>query len=412
MQGAGFLEAVHRSQFAPAHRELAVAALARLVDANVEGAVHRLELVAHILDIDGREHVLAVEVEVTAGLPQIDLGDVRGADQFVAVPVMLFLPVILDELPEQGTLGLPEDEARADLLLDGEELEILAELAVVALPRLLKLVEVLLQLLGIEEGGAVEPLQHGILLIPPPVGAGKAGQLEGLEPAGMGQMRPPAEVDEFAYLIERNGVGSKLAQQLNLVGLALLFKAPNRLVAGNLGTHKGSCAGDELLHPRLDALEVVRGEGCAQVEIVVEAVGNRGADGHLDLAAEEIDNRMGHEMGGTVAENLKPLRHIDGDRLKIGVSGHRHGKVDHDTIDTHGKGPLPLFAGEKLLERRLGRHPGREALLFTAAYGKRDIRHGSRVDSDKLRPTPGPGPAGLPPEQIGFATMRSLRSLV
>lgn len=50
---------------------------------------------------------------------------------------MEFLPERFENVSNRGTLGQPENEAAACILLDAEELQLLAELSVVALERLL-----------------------------------------------------------------------------------------------------------------------------------------------------------------------------------------------------------------------------------------------------------------------------------
>ena len=61
LQHAGALVAVHRAQFAQAHRQVAIAALPVRVDQDVERAVHGLELVFGVVQLHAREHVLRVE---------------------------------------------------------------------------------------------------------------------------------------------------------------------------------------------------------------------------------------------------------------------------------------------------------------------------------------------------------------
>jgi hypothetical protein len=74
--------------------------------------------------------------------------------------------------------------------LDAEQIQLLAELAVVALLRFFKLVEVLVELLLREPGGAVNALQLLVLLVALPVGAGDREQLERLELRGVGTCGP------------------------------------------------------------------------------------------------------------------------------------------------------------------------------------------------------------------------------
>ena len=107
----------------------------------------------------------------------------------------------------------PQDQAAADRLADGEQLQLLAEHAVVALLRLLELVQVGVEVLLGEEGGAVEPLEllaGGVVL---PVGAGDAQQLERADLAGVRDVRPAAQVDELALAVEAQRSGTSSARR-------------------------------------------------------------------------------------------------------------------------------------------------------------------------------------------------------
>ncbi len=312
---------------------------------------------------------------MAAGLPHIDLGDVRGADQLVVVPVMFFLPVILDQLAEQRPLRLPEDQTRSHLILNGKELKLLADPAVIPLLGLFQLQEILLEGLGVEEGGSVQPLQHGPFFITTPVGARHPGQLAGAEQSHMGQMRPPAEINEFADLIEGDRFFAQIADEFDLVGLPIGLEEPDRLVGVDGGPHKRGVAGDDLLHPRLDPLEIVRRKGVVEIEIIIEAVGNGRPDGHLDILAEQIHHRMGHEMGRAVAQNLQPLGHLDGDRLEIAGNIQGRREIDNGAVDAYGDGPLAHLVGYQFLERRLGGYTGRKCFWLAALRRKIDVRH-------------------------------------
>ena len=63
----GALEAVDGAELRVAEGQLAVAPQPALVDLDVERAVHRLQLVLHVLDVHGREH----PVLVVLGVPEV-----------------------------------------------------------------------------------------------------------------------------------------------------------------------------------------------------------------------------------------------------------------------------------------------------------------------------------------------------
>src|SRR5260370_15364798 len=91
---------------------------------------------------------------------------------------------------------MEEDQARAGQLLDAEQVQLLAQLAMVALLGFLQALQVFVQLLLGKEGGAVNALQTLALFIALPVGAGDREQLERFDLRRRRHVRTAAEVDE------------------------------------------------------------------------------------------------------------------------------------------------------------------------------------------------------------------------
>jgi hypothetical protein len=86
------------------------------------------------------------------------------------------------------------DQAGADLVGEAEQVELAAELAVVAALGLLDAVQVRVErLLGLP-GGAVDALQLLVLLVTAPVRGRGPHQLEGGDALGGGQVRAAAQV--------------------------------------------------------------------------------------------------------------------------------------------------------------------------------------------------------------------------
>ena len=98
--------------------------------------------------------------------------------------------------------GMPEDQSRPCQFLNGEQIQLLPEHAMIALLRLFNLVQVLVELFLRVERSPVNPLQLRILLIPKPVRARDVQQLERLDPPGRRDVRAAAEVDELAGLVQ------------------------------------------------------------------------------------------------------------------------------------------------------------------------------------------------------------------
>lgn len=262
-------------------------------------------------------------------------------------------------------------EAGADLLRDGEQVELAAQLAVVALLRLGEEVQVLLQLVLGRPGGAVDALEHGVLLAAAPVGGRVAHQLERRDEAGGGQVRTAAEVlpAQLAGLgvqvvVDRQLAGADLdvravvrrrraleADQLQLVRLV------GQLLTGGLVRHDP--AGEllapllDLLHLLLDGLEVLGRERPLDVEVVVEAVLDGRADAELGLG-EELLHRLRHHVRGGVAQDVQAVLGGELDALDLVAVGECVRQVPE--LAAHPRGDDRALAGEELGGRGARRH--------------------------------------------------------
>ena len=72
-------------------------------------------------------HILAVITEVPARLPQACLGDVRGEYNVIARFLVLLVPEVFHRLADAPALGVPEDEAGTDLVVQREQLQLAAD---------------------------------------------------------------------------------------------------------------------------------------------------------------------------------------------------------------------------------------------------------------------------------------------
>lgn len=204
---ARLLVPVHRPELEQPQRQLAVGAPAGVEDQVVHRAVHRLEVVVlarlddgavvveHLVQVDRRVHSLAVPVEVAGRLEQLPLGDVRGVDERVAALDVLAPGVVLHLVADDAALGVEHRKPGADLVREGEEVELGAETTVVAPFGLGEPVEVGQHLVLGRPGGAVDTLQLVVLLAASPVGGRAAHEPDPVaDEPGAGQVRAAAEV--------------------------------------------------------------------------------------------------------------------------------------------------------------------------------------------------------------------------
>src|SRR5450759_3110604 len=159
-------------------------------------AVHRAELqLFSVLEAHWRKHRFVEELPVTAGAIEVQLGDVR-SDDVAIVALQLFIddpPLQLP--PDGGSVGQPDDLADTDALVEGEELQLAAELLVVPFLGFFEELEVIVQLPLCLPSGAVDAGQLRFLLIATPVGAGDTQELERLQVARRPDVRSPTQVE-------------------------------------------------------------------------------------------------------------------------------------------------------------------------------------------------------------------------
>ena len=303
MERAAALVAVDGAELGPAQGQVAVGAHPGLVDLDVERAVHRLDVVGLLVDVHRRVHAVLVEAEVARGLPEGRPPDVGGEEDVVAAGPVALPPVLLDDGPDPGALGVPEDEPAAEVVVGAEEVELGAEPAMVALLGLLEHAEMVLELLLGGEDGPVDPLHLRAVLVALPVGARDREQLEVLEEAGRGDMGPEAEVGERPLPVDGDGGVALLPDELDLEGLALFLEHADGLVLGQDEPLDRDVLPGDLLHPLLDLREVLGGEGGLAEEVVIEAGLDGRADPGLGLRVE-IEDGVGQEVRGAVPQDV------------------------------------------------------------------------------------------------------------
>ena len=275
-------------------------------------------------------------------LEELDVVEDRRLDLAVAARAVLLPPQPRQLVPDDHPVGLPERRAGAELG-EQEQIQLLAELAMVARPRLLEPAQVLLQLLLGVEGGAVDAREHLAARITAPVGAGDRQQLERLDALGGRRVRAAAEVRERAVGVERDvvdpGVLHQVLDQLDLVVLVLALEALERLLGRHVLARERLVGLHVLAHLGLDALEVVLGDRHAlgELEVVVEAVVDRRADRDL-RAGIEVQDRGGEHVRRVVPDELQRLGVARGDDRDLGAVLQRAREIAHLAVDLHAEG--------------------------------------------------------------------------
>ena len=194
--------------------------------------------------------------------------------------------------------------------------------------------------------GAVDALQLRSLLVAAPVGAGDAHELERAEPSGVGHVGAPAEVDERGRVAVRahHPVAGSLRRRQVVAGrvdplddlplVGLVREQGEALVAAVLLALEGLPFGHDLTHACLDALEVVVAEPrvVGQVEVVIEAVLDGGADREL-RSRPEVEDGLGHHVRGRVAEDGASLVGVGRDDGHCRPVGKRTVEIVRPVVD-------------------------------------------------------------------------------
>ena len=314
----------------------------------------------------------------------------RRVQQFVAGPPVPLAPEVLDHPPDTGALRMPEHQPAAGVLLDAEQVEVRADAAMVAPGGFFQALEIGLQRPGIGPGGAVDATKLLVGRVPAPVGAGGAGQLEGLEVPGGRHMRAAAEVLPIALAVQRDGlVSGNAGDDFGLVVFADGLEELHGLIAGNgLAQHR-QIGLRQLLHALLDVLEVFRSETALVGKIVVEAVLDHRPDGHLG-AGEKLLHGLRQQVRGGMPQYLQAVSVPGGDDRDIGI-------VLDAEIGVH---ELPADPAGQRRPRQTGAdigghfdHAGRLVVGAAAAVGKRNFGHPAIVREMRRRSSI-PGCAG------------------
>ena len=292
------------------------------------------------------------------------LRDFRSGDALVAVAALFLRRKEFEFLADHHAVRHPERKSCADIGREGEELEVAADLAMVALFHFLEPVEVVLQFLLVSPCGAVDALKLRVLGIAAPIGAGDLGQLEGVADLGrVLEVRPAAQVVPVAVVIDRDIFSRRNAlDQLGLVGLADVLEMLDRLVARPHFARGRQAGLHDLMHLGFDLRQVFGRKRLLAREVVIEAVVDRRTDGHLG-ARIEILHRHGQDMRGVVADQLQRLRVLPGDDADLGVPLDGPEQVPFRTVDFEDQCRLGEAGADGGCDLRAGHALGKSSVF-------------------------------------------------
>src|SRR5450830_329079 len=295
MEDSRLLVAIHGTQFSPPKRKITIAANLRLVDENMEGAIHRLEHVLVLIDLDRRVHVLLVEAPVARGLPELKIRYVGRVDEFIPTLDVLRTPEILDLLANNGSFRMPENQSSASLFLNAVEVQLLPQLAMVALGSLFPSRDKTDQLFLRWESRTIDALKHLVLLVPSPIRSCDRQKLKMLKVACGRDMRSTAEVRERALSVERDGRRRYLRKDLDLILVAPLLEEFDGFGYRLVLPGEMLAALSNLVHLLFYCSQIIGGQRLRHVNVVVETSVDGWSDGKLGVRVELLDC-LGHNV--------------------------------------------------------------------------------------------------------------------
>ena len=243
-----------------------------------------------------------------------------------------------------AALGMEDGQPAADLGREVEQVELDARGCGGRALGLLQPVQVLGQRLVGLPRGAVDPLEHRAVLVAPPVGTCHPHELERAEPAGGGHVGAAAQVDEalpgsapLRYDADLAAAGALVGldalDDLHLVGLVGETARDPRRVESSSRTKGWSSSTIARMRASMRPRSSVGERGPAgEVEVVVEAVLDRRADGVFG-AGEQVADGLGQHVGGGVAEHVAAGVGVGGDDGHLAAVGQRCREVDLGAVD-------------------------------------------------------------------------------
>ena len=264
-----------------------------------------------------------------APLPERLVVHERRLDLLVAVAKAEAAHRVAQRLEQQRPPVRPEDRARRRRM-EGEQVQLTPQLAVVAPARLLLLLEPGLEVLLLEEGRPVDSLELRIAVIAAPVGTRDVEQLDDADLPRRRRVRPEAEVHPVAVGVERQrlrALAEDVLDDLLLERLAEPVEELQGFFARDFLAHEGKVLADLLVGRLLDLLQILRRERLLAEEVVIEALFRVRADGHLRAGEEPLDDAR-HHVRRVVTDEVEPLLLLAGDHRQLAAAVQRTGEIE------------------------------------------------------------------------------------
>src|SRR5919107_493413 len=231
----------------------------------------------------------------------------------VAVAGLDLAHVFFHEVSHHLPFGQEERDAGPRIGRESEQFEILADLAVVPGSCLFQAPEVSPELLLRRPDRTVDTGEQRFFLVPPPVRPGYVLQLEGAEPPSARDVRAAAQIEKISLLVDRDLTVFQPLDDLRLV--RVIHVEILGVGLGDLFPLYREVPRDDLMHPLLDARQILVREATRYLDIVVKAVLYRRGEGPLATRIE-LHYGLGHSVSRRMPQHLEALGGVCGNYLE------------------------------------------------------------------------------------------------
>ena len=289
-------------------------------------------------EVRNDEHVLAELAPVTGFLPLRAVHELRRLDLVIAFFSQTSANIGFDLQPDLEAFWVPKHRSHGEAV-EMKQIELRRQLPVIALFGLFESMQMRFQVFLICPGRAVHALQHLVLTVTPPIGAGELHQFERFgQFARAGQVRAAAEIVPVPLAIDGNRLARRndVIDDLGFVLFANRFERFYRLVLVPDFANDRIVGVDNLGHFLFDLLEILRRKRLFASEIIVESVLDHRSNRDLRVR-EQCLNRLGQNMRGIVPDKLQAFRIFRRYQCHLSIALERTCEIVELAIDLRGE---------------------------------------------------------------------------
>ncbi len=300
------------AEFPHAQRQITVRLQALVEDLHVTRAVHRLDAVFAVFRRGG-EHGVFVVFPVAGFFPQHAVHHERTFHFLVLILFELHAHEGFQLAEDSPTVVVPEHHTRR-FFLHVIQVELFADLAVIALGRFFQTLQVGVQLLLVCPGGTVDTLQHFVFAVAAPVSAGGFLQFEMVAETHVRHVRAAAHVDVFFVVIQARTIvmADVLIQDRHFIDFAALSEGVTGFLPADLLLDDVVILIGQLVHPLFQQIQVFLRQGAVDVHVIIKTVVDHRTDRHFGIRPQLLD-RMTQQVRAGVAHDFQTVFIFDGD---------------------------------------------------------------------------------------------------